>query len=216
MCIYPQDVKLIVRFSYLLYYLLTLKFVCFDPTEHLPDFTSTDGLLNVASLYSIMVFLNAIHPLTYQYPDAALAEHDQNSLSFPERISTMYARGKAYDLLSWIFTRFAVIDSRSNTIISDPMREIVLPHLVSLQMTLNEYKKLADMEGFNVDIPLKALHIQLKFAIQSFDDYTIAEYQAVHSLCAFDSLHWDDHSHLMLTAEASPVGIHDPCKKPFL
>lgn len=166
-----------------------------------------------------MIFLNAIDPQTYQYSDATLIEHDQNSLSFPERISTMYARGQAHDLLSWIFAHHDIVNTKTesgNATIKDPMREIILPHLMYLKKVLCQYKKLADTEKFNIDIPSEALQTQLRLALESFNDYRIAEYQADQSLRAFDCLHWNDCSHLTIVSKTPPKDIPDQCKKPFL
>lgn len=157
-----------------------------------------------------MIFLNAIHPDTYQYSHSTFAKYDLNALSFSERINSMYARGKAHDLLLWVFRHYDIIDSRKSTKLNNPMREIILPHLVTLRHTLQRYKKLA--EGLT-DIPSKAFEVQLGWALENLDGYQIADFQATESNEISDFLHWKDYSHLNIVVREPHEETDDPGMK---
>lgn len=170
-----------------------------------------------------MVFLNAIDPQTYEHPDSSSVQYDENVLSPSDRITSMYARGKAFHLLQWIFSRYDVVHSDSrienqdlrDNVVKNPMREILLPHMIALKFALYTYKTAAAAKGFNINISPVDFENQLNLALDCFDGYTIALYQAEESGTQFDSLHWKDYSasNVQVLPKALPEDLDDTCKR---
>lgn len=163
----------------------------------MPDVLQTTGAFNLFSLYIMMILLNVLDPDTYEYPDLALIHCDQNRIPLIERTASMYARGKAEDLLDAFFARYQVVDSDSGSICDRPFNQIILPHLVRLRATLLKYKEatLQNQSFSNSSCNFTRFQSQLDQALECFDSYVIAKFRFDHDFAeggiVLESLGWD-------------------------
>jgi hypothetical protein len=105
-----------------------------NPMHHLPDITTFDGILDLASLCCLMELGNALNYWTY------IGNAGNNH---PERHQLIYARKCARSLLGWLFDHWELVDGSNNPI--DAMREFYWPFLAQQARALVRYKEAAVM-----------------------------------------------------------------------
>lgn len=162
----------------------SLKLTCFnhflvilDAYHHMPDLSHTTGMFNLLSLCVIMIFLNVLDADTYEYPDLALVQYDQNKISPADRTGMMYARGKAIHSLDVLFKQYQIIDLETSSVFDDPFIQIIFPHLIRLQVILAIYKKQIAQEqpSSTTSCTSSRFKGQLENALNHFDYYEKAQ-----------------------------------------
>ncbi|PPQ76656.1 hypothetical protein CVT26_013946 [Gymnopilus dilepis] len=103
----PRLLRCIVEFY-------SLGFLEHRSYKHLPRIHTVDGLLDLLSLCNLLVLSNVIDFRTYLTPNqsafcsdadvrlAMQARFDRTGISRKERVSMMYARGLAFNILHWV------------------------------------------------------------------------------------------------------------------
>ncbi|KAF8957876.1 hypothetical protein BDZ97DRAFT_1669173, partial [Flammula alnicola] len=123
--------------------LLEKKLVQTDAGHHLPDVQTFPGLVNLLSLCNLVILGNVLDFRAYSAPNQkaedgadphqqVLMDHyDRNNISKQERVSMMFARGIALELVRWV-REFCVVTSPKGEVIPDLPSDYISRQMAAL------------------------------------------------------------------------------------
>ena len=122
--------------------------------DHLPSFSSMNGVKDLFSLYAIVMFLNVLDERTYRISpflvnlsrddlQSCQEIFDLNAIPVVERYHNCYIRGLLAGILRWFFERYSFSDCNCSQEKVDGHREILEPFLVHIGRHIVRYKRVA-------------------------------------------------------------------------
>jgi hypothetical protein len=158
-------------------------FVLRDPgdVDHLPSFSTMDGVQDLFSLFVITIFLNVLDDRTYQFPPGMLEENPQylqrchiifdlNVIPLIERHHLCYTRGLVFSLIRWFFDNYKIsrIDSDLECE-TNPYLAILVPYTAHIGRQIVRYKRISVECGYTDTPTLERVDLQVRYALFGFD-----------------------------------------------
>lgn len=148
----------------------------FCARDHLPDFSTIDGVRHFVALFHLALFLNALDERTYQLTgnvsdrdeDSLLLcqqRYNLNAIPMLERHQICYIRGLAMDLVYWFFAHYKLVDPVSDADKLDGVKDFLLPHTAWLAQQIIRYKRVAMRRGYNGEGTTEEVAQQIQRAI---------------------------------------------------
>ncbi|KAF8813076.1 hypothetical protein BYT27DRAFT_7085351, partial [Phlegmacium glaucopus] len=122
----------------------------FSDRDHLPTFSSLDGVRDLFALFSTTVFLNVLDDRTYQFLPGSLDQNedalqqcqdafDLNAIPVVKRHHLCYIQGLALDLIHWFFDNYTFSDVNLDSDDVDGYMVILVPFTVHIGRQIIRY-----------------------------------------------------------------------------
>jgi hypothetical protein len=153
--------------------------------DHLPNFSTMDGVGDLFALFVIAMFLNALDERTYQLSseisdcdDDTLLTYQKvfnlNAIPILERHQLCIVRGLAMDLVHWFSANYAIMDENSDEDEVDAFEDILVPFTVHVARQIIRYKSAAVSCGYKGIGTPEQIQAEIKSAMFHIPEMEIA------------------------------------------